>query len=413
MRVLIISDLESKGGAAIAAQRLAQGLSGLGVQCLRAVGAMDGGDTTQEKVLLSPGKRLEGIAGFIESLGQRKLAERITHFGVQRQLPLLIERFKPDCISIHNLHKAKWDIDLVEECARHAPVVWTLHDMWSMTGRCAHSCACDKFITGCDAACPTPREYPEMEPHLIAGAWAAKKSVLEKHSNIAAVCPSEWLAAKARKGIWQGHTVEAIPNGLDLGVFYRRDSRACRSALGLQQDIPTIVLVADYLSIKGGGLLSGILAAAKSRPLQILTMGNCPPEIDAEGVCHTHFGYVASDIMKTMIYSASDLNLHLAFVDNLPNTVAEAIACGTPVVAYATGGVPEMVRDGCTGWLVERFEPACYAVALDKAVEAVRNGTSPTQTCRPFAEEHYGLEGQAARYMRLFETMCATGLTAS
>ena len=330
-------------------------------------------------------------------------------FGIQRQLPMLIDRYKPDCISIHNLHKANWDIGIVEQCAQRVPVVWTLHDMWSMTGRCPHSCACDKFISGCDAACPTPKEYPAMAPERIAGAWAEKKRVFDQYPNITAVCPSEWLASRARKGIWQGHRVEVIANGLDLEVFRRRDTRACRTALGLLPDVPTIVLVADYLSLKGGGLLSGVLAEAKSRPLQILTMGNCPPEIRAEGVYHTHFGYIASDMMKAVIYSASDLNLHLAYVDNLPNTVAEAIACGTPVVAYATGGVPEMVHEGITGWLTECFEPAGFAVALDKALEAVRAGRSLGQTCRAFAEAHYGLEQHAERYLRLFEEVCANG----
>ena len=407
MRILIVSDLESTGGAAIACQRLTQGLIDLGADCVRAVGGMDGGAPAQEKFLLSPGKRLEGIATLASSFRGDRIAETLTNLGSRRQLRLRIEHLKPDIIHLHNLHKAKWDIGLVEECARHAPVAWTLHDMWSMTGRCCYNYDCEKFTSGCDAACPTPQEYPALEPGRIADTWAAKKRVLANHPNITAVCPSRWMASQAARGIWQGNKVEAIANGLDLSLYHPGDAKAARAALGLLPDIPTILIVADYLKErrKGGGLLEGVLAAAKSCPLQILTLGHSPPEISLGHVHHTHFGYISSDRMKAIIYSAADLLLHMAPVDNLPNTVAEALACGTPVVAHATGGVPEMVRAGQTGWLADRFEAESFAAALDTALNAVQAGTSPRQACRQFAEVHFDLARQAAQYLALFQTL--------
>lgn len=407
MNLLILSDLEATGGAAIACQRLTQGLIGLGVHCVRAVGREDGGAPAQEKFLLSPGRRLEGVADLAASFSLNRLANRLTSGGARRQLRLALERLKPDGIHLHNLHKAAWDIGLVEECARHAPVVWTLHDMWSMTGRCCYAYDCAKFLTGCDATCPTPNEYPALAPQRIAAAWAAKKAVLEKYPHIAAATPSCWMAGQARQGIWKHNRVEVISNGLDLQVYKPADAASARAALGLDPRTPTILLVADYLSErrKGGHMLEGILAAAKTRPLQLLTLGHHPPEINRPGIRHIHCGYIPSDLMKTVIYSAADIFLHMAPVDNLPNTVAEAIACGTPVVAYATGGVPEMVRPGETGWLAGEFAPESFAAALDEALHSIEAGVWLRPACRQFAEVHFDVQRQAAQYLDLFRSL--------
>lgn len=410
MNILILSDLEATGGAAIACQRLTQGLISLGVQCVRAVGGMDGGAPAQEKFLLSPGRRLEGVAGLAASLNLPGLARGLANGGARRQLRLALERLKPDAIHIHNLHKAGWDISLVEECARHAPVVWTLHDMWSMTGRCCYAYDCTKFVNGCDAACPTPDEYPALAPKRIAAAWAARKTVLESHRNIAAACPSCWMANEARQGIWKNNRVEVIANGLDLQVYKPADATSARAALGLDARIPTVLVVADYLRErrKGGNLLDGVLAAAKARPLQLMTLGHFPPPIDIPGVRHVHCGYISSDLMKTLVYSAADVLLHMAPVDNLPNTVAESIACGTPVVAYATGGVPEMVRPGETGWLAGEFAPEAFAAALDQALTTIEGGAWLRPACRQFAEVHFDQQRQAAQYLELFRSLQKT-----
>ncbi len=407
MKLLVISDLEATGGAAIACTRLTQGLTQQGVECVRTMACMEGGAPDQEKFLLSPGRRLEGLTGLVRAFDLPRVAEALFSGGTRRQLRQAIQRLKPDAIHIHNLHKAYWDIGLVEECAAHVPVVWTLHDMWSMTGRCCYAYDCPKFTTGCDATCPTPTEYPPLAPRRIAGAWAARKALLEGHPNIAAACPSCWMADEARKGIWKKNRVEVIANGLDLAVYKPAEAAAAQTALGLDPNLPTVLLVADYLKErrKGGNLVDGILAAAKTRPLQLLTLGHFPPEINHPGVRHLHCGYISSDVMKALIYSAADVLLHMAPVDNLPNTVAEAIACGTPAVAYATGGVPEMVVPGRTGWLTHDFTPAAFAATLDEALAAIKGGAWLRPACREFAEVHFDLKQQAAQYVALFESL--------
>jgi glycosyltransferase involved in cell wall biosynthesis len=407
MKVLIVSDLESTGGAAIACQRLTQGLTGLGVECVRAVGAMDGGAPGQEKFLLTQGRRLESITGLAAAFGLENVARELSNGGVRRQIRQAIAREKPDVIHLHNLHKANWDFGLVEECTAHAPVVWTLHDMWSMTGRCCYAYDCQKFTTGCDAACPTPAEYPPLAPKKIAAAWTARKTVIGTHPNLVAVGPSCWMAEQARSGLWKKNRVEVIANGLDLEAYKPMDAASAQAALGLDPHTPVVLLVADYLGErrKGGGLVNAVLAAAKTRPLQVLTLGHCPPEIRHEGIRHVHCGYIPSDLMKSVIYSAADLLLHMAPVDNLPNTVAEAIACGTPVAAHATGGVPEMVRPGQTGWLAEAFTAESFAATLDQGLQALESGAWLRPACRQFAEDHFDVRRQAAQYLALFESL--------
>jgi glycosyltransferase involved in cell wall biosynthesis len=407
MKLLILSDLESTGGAGIACRRLTEGMLRLGVHCVRAVGAFDGGAADQPKLLLTQGRRLEGVTALASAFGFKTTAGWLASSGMRRQLRAAILRERPDAIHIHNLHKAGWDIGMVEECALHAPVVWTLHDMWGMTGHCYAAYDCTKFITGCDASCPIPDEYPAMPPRLIGPAWARRKAVLEAHPGITAACPSAWMAGQARKGIWKNNRVEVIANGLDLDIYRPGDAAAARTALGLEPDVLTILLVADYLGDQrsGAGIVHGALSAVPTRPLQILTLGHMPPKFDDPRIRHIHCGYVTSERIKSIIYTAADLLLHMTPVDNLPNTVAEAAACGTPSVAFATGGVPEMVIPGQTGWLTRAFTPEGFAATLDEALAAIACGASPRAECRRFAEEHFDQKLQAAKYIELFESL--------
>jgi len=415
MHVVMLSDFESSNGAAIAASRLAQGLCGAGHQVTRIVDGPDRRPHDWSTCRLTAGYS----ASFPIRLARRLLPSRALRHSrarttseqrrLMRELSQLLAKLRPDVINVHNLLGslyANWSLNLVKVCCDAAPTAWTLHDMWSFTGRCAYSYDCRKFVTGCDATCPTPKESPALEPKRIAGAWEQRRRLLDAYPNLVAIAPSRWLAREAEVGSWANHRIEIIPNGLPLDVYRPIDRGLSRRALGIETESPVLLTVAtDVLDRrKGGSFLIETLRRVSHRPLMLVTLGNGMLQIQADGICVKSLGYVDHERTKALAYSAADILVHPAPVDNLPNVVVEAIACGTPVVCFPVGGVPEMVRPGKSGWVAEDVSPAALARAIDLALVelSTRDWRS---SCRAIAEAEYGIDLQTGHYVELFQSL--------
>jgi len=401
----MLSDQESAGGAAIAASRLAEALVGTGAQVIRVVGQPDGRRhpwttealTTPREILL-----MNAIGKISERLKRRVIAWVTCH-----RLGGLLDKLQPDVVNVHNLHGAGSGPELPAVCARHAPTVWTLHDMWSFTGRCAYSHDCRKFITGCDASCPTPEEYPALGSRLIAGAWQRRRRLFAEHPDLVAVCPSEWLANEARAGFWAGHRVEVIPYGLPLDVYLPLNATLARTALAIDSCGPVLLMVAQNLAWrrKGPAILLNSLQRIRNRPFTLITLGQGHLPVASEDISLHSLGHVDHERTKVLVYNAADLLVHPAPVDNLPNVVIEAMACGTPCVGFAVGGVPDMVRPGITGWLAQDVTAQALARSVDDALVAIRQGVDLRSSCRAVAAKEYDAELQAERYLALFESL--------
>lgn len=405
MRVVMLSDNESTGGAAIAASRLAKALTGLGAEVIRIVGQTDWQDHpwTTEILMTHREYLLMKAIGVVST----SLKMRTIRLVTSRRLAALLTRVQPDVINVHNLHSAGWGPELVAVCARHAPTVWTLHDMWSFTGRCAYAYDCRQFISGCDAACPTPTEYPSLDPALIAGAWKVRRKLLTQHDHLVAVCPSDWLAQEARDGLWAGHRVQVIPNGLSLERYLPLSRQLARAALGVNSGVSVLLAAAQLLTErrKGGGILVEAIEKVQNRPFALITLGRGHIPIASKGVHLFPLGHIDHERTVVLAYNAADLLIHAAPVDNLPNVVMEAIACGTPCAGFAVGGVPEMVRGGATGWLAQDVSAASLAAVVDDALAGIRQGMDLRSSCRAVAEEEYDARLQAQRYLALFESL--------
>jgi len=405
MRIVMLSDLESSGGAAIAAGRLAEALVVLGTEVIRVVGQPDGrSHPWKTEALMTPRERLLlNATGKISARLKMQAVHRVT----SDRLRALLARVQPDATNVHNLHAAGWGVELVAVCARHAPTVWTLHDMWSFTGRCAYSYDCRKFISGCDASCPTPTEYPSLDPALITRAWRLRRRLFAQHADLVAVCPSEWLAQEARAGLWAGHPVQVIPNGLPLDRFVPLSRELARAALGIDSSGPVLLAAAQALTMrrKGGDTLVEAIDQIRSRPFTLLTLGHGHLPVDSEGIRLFSLGHIDHERTMVLAYNAADLLIHAAPVDNLPNVVVEAIACGTPCAGFAVGGMSDMVRGGITGWLAQDVSATSLAGAVDGALAGIQQGVDLRSSCRAVAEEEYDAQLQARRYLALLGSL--------
>lgn len=410
MHIVMLSDAETEGGAAVAASRLAQSLVEAGERVTRLVAYPDGKEHTWDTSSLTdadpPAIGTRIMRRLLTEEGRRAWDQRAVHNGLTARLDSL----SPDVINVHNLHKAagdNWSAELARICAGHAPTVWTLHDMWSFTGRCAYSYDCKKFLSGCDSTCPTPEEHPPLAPDRIAQAWNERRRLLSSNTNLTAVAPSRWLAHEAREGLWAGRRVEVIPYGLPLDVYRPVERALARAALGINTPGPVLLMAAQFLTErrKGGEILESALERVSRRPLTVATLGAGHLSFRAEGVCVHELGYVDHERTKVLAYSAADLFVHPAPVDNLPNVVMESLACGTPVVGFAIGGMPDMVRPGATGWLCDSVSPEALAITLQEALSDIDHGVGLRESCRAVAEAEYDSSLQAKHYLALFRSL--------
>jgi len=410
MHVVILSDLETQGGAAIAASRLTEALIEQGVRVTRIVGIPDGERHPWDTLVL----RLENLK-FWERCGLKfskgilsDLREVIKLRMISKRLESVLSDLQPDIINIHNLHYMGWSPDLIKICKRFAPVVWTLHDMWSFTGHCAYSYDCEKFITGCDKSCPIPFQYPPLQPKLIKNAWDTRQRLFREYKDIVAISPSHWLAKEAKRGLWKGHDVYVVPNGLLLNVYKPIDKEIARASLGIRKSGLILLSAAQNLNVhrKGGNILIEALKRISDRQYTFLTFGRgiLPEKILDNPVLH--LGFVNPERVKVLAYNAADLFVHPAPVDNFPNTVLESIACGTPIVSFNVGGLSEMVKVKQSGWLSDVISPAGLAEKIECATDEVLKEGDYRNSCRNIAESHFSSQLQAKRYLSIFKSLC-------
>ncbi|MFQ3662502.1 MAG: glycosyltransferase [Chloroflexaceae bacterium] len=404
---MILSDWETRGGAAVAASRLAAGLVTAGARVTRLVAFPDGQPHPwQTEYLGAAGFLLRRAARRVASPGLRAILDRLARPGAETALRRALLRLRPDVVHLHNLHGgagAGWSPRLLAVAGEHAPVIWTLHDMWPLTGRCVYSHTCDRFVTGCNTACPTAASYPALPPRLVGPAWEERRALVAAVPHLAAVAPSRWMAAQARRGLWAGRRVEHIPNGLPLDHWRPLPRAAARRALGLPTDGPvTLLAMPDLNDPRKGANLLPALDATLPPGLTVLTMGAGRSPLQAPGLRVVPLGFVRAAERQATIYSAADLLIHPAPQDNLPLTVQEALACGTPTAALPVGGLPDLVRPGQTGWLAATPDAAGLAAVVSEALAAIAAGITLREQCRAVAEEEYGIATMVERHLALY-----------
>jgi len=410
MHVAIISNQETQGGAAIATSRLAEGLCRAGCRVSRLVDTRDNREHMWETFQLTPALAKGRASRVARRLLPFPLPLRLDERLPEQALVRALERLRPDVVNVHNIHggsRVGWSVNLLGLCAQNTSTVWTLHDMWSFTGRCLYNYDCRKFVTGCDAACPTADEYPSLWPKRIAWAYERRQRTLAVHPTLVAVAPSQWMAREAKAGLWSHHRVEVIPYGLPLSIYLPLDRAMARRALGIKTPGPVLLLSAISLTDKrkGGTLLRDALCSIRRRPLNVITLGSGRLDFNSEGINMYSLGLLDYDRFKVLAYNAADVLVHPALAENLSNVVMEAIACGTPVVAFRIGGMPDMIREGLTGWLVNEVSSKALAATLTTVFDELDGELDLRSSCRAVAEAEYNLELQAQRYLALFRSL--------
>ena len=345
-------------------------------------------------------------------------------FPASRRLPELAPG-RPDILQCHNLHGGYFDLDALGFLGRSLPVALTLHDCWLMSGHCAHSFGCSRWRTGC-GECPDLGIYPPIARDSTAVNWRRKQEIFEG-SRVHVATPSRWLMERVQESIIAPAVIDSriIPNGIDDRFFEEEPRAAARRRLGIGEETVVLLFVAntirhnewkDFATLRAAvGRIAGQL---DGREVLALGLGDDGAE-ELAGTARLRFVPFVSDTGTVAdYYRAADLYLHSARVETFSLTIAEAMACGTPVIATAVGAVPERIRsldhvaassgfDRCgaeeaTGVLVppgddEAMAEAALTLLTDGPLHR-RIGLNAAKTARG----SYRIENQAGAYLDWF-----------
>lgn len=401
MNILHINQSDISGGAAISAYRLHQGLLAQGVHSRVLAGIVK---TSSQHVAPVP------KPSAIEKL----LVHFTWHFGLNhlhlrstwkiRQHPFYQEA---DLLNLHNLHTGYFNYLAIPALTRNKPTIFILRDMWSFTGHCAYSYDCRRWQTGC-GKCPYPDEPPMIKKDTTRLEWKLKKWVYSR-STLTIVALSWWLAEQAKHSMLSRFPIYHIPNGIDTETYKPLDPERCRSILGIPNGKYVLMFAAHILTDfrKGGDLLikalQGLPASLKAEILLLILGEGGEAIAEAAGIPALNLGYVGSDHFKVIAYSAADLFLLPTRADNLPVVLLESMACGTPMVSFNIGGVPELVLPGVTGYLAKPEDSEDFRKGIIQLVEDRALRERMGQECRTITLNEYRLELQAQRYIELYQ----------
>lgn len=315
-----------------------------------------------------------------------------------------IKKLRPDIIQIHNLHSNYINYKILFSYIRKNKIrtIVTLHDCWFFTGKCFHYLynGCEKWKDCCGNCPRLHAEQNSMFFDRTKKVLTDKKRFIGQNESVEFVAVSDWIAAQASRSIIKNRKITVIHNGIDLNVFYPRNTLNSFFdkftdkfvILGMankwlyEENIDTFKYIADNLSDDEVVLLVGCSEnQKKSLPENVVGIS-----------------FADSDFLA-QLYSRADVFVNLTKVDTYPTVNMEALACGTPVVTFDSGGSKESVIDGKTGYVVEFG----YKKAILDSINQVHiNGKSRyADICREYAIANFNKKTCYSKYIRLYENL--------
>jgi len=310
---------------------------------------------------------------------------------------------------IINLHWVAFFIDIPVLMKfsrdRGIPIVWTLHDMNPFTGGCHYSGDCRKFETQCG-------NCPQLNSHIIED-WSssiqnAKISAYQELSahDLTIVTPSHWLADEVRSSRAMGHLdTYVLPNSIDETVYKPHEKQWAREVAGLPKDAGILLFIAQFVANPRKGmdvLQEALMHHVKNPNLHLIIIGATEDEQGYPFPC-TFFGAISDDNLASVAFSAADAIVLPSRQDNLPNTMVEALACGTAVIGSDVGGIPDLVIPGHTGFLFANGDAQSLGETIDKAFSDLGRLREYGKNGRLLAEKKLTCEVQAQAYKSLYE----------
>ena len=410
MRVLIVNTSERTGGAAIAANRLMEALRKNGIKAQMLVRDKQTDQLTVTSIptswILTVKFLWERFVIWINNRLSRHNLFMVDIANTGTDITQLFEFRQADVIHLHWVNQgflSLKDIDLILKSGK--PVVVTMHDMWYFTGICHHAGTCTKYRTKC-GQCPLIYGIPGND--LAQNVFNQKRRIFNR-SKIVFVGCSQWIASLCRTSrITAGQTILSIPNPIDADTFTPADKSRCRQERHLPADKYLILFCSRRITdpYKGFQQLADACTIIKEKMphlaerLGVVVLGEESDKIKAQIPLEVYpIDYLTGQKEIVQLYNAVDLFVTPSLQENLPNTIMEALACGTPCVGFQIGGIPEMIDHKQNGYVAKYrdaedfacgiewcLQPEHYQALSDSARQKVLDNYSELQVTHKYLE---------------------------
>lgn len=350
----------------------------------------------------------------------RHIERYLNYFGIATGLQYLVAKYilhrdyrdlswrpeyrQANLIHLHNLHGLFFNLDILPRVAKDKPIVWTLQDEWSFTGHCAKTMGCQKWRLASCENCPFLRRYYPIMLDTSNYFFKRKKNTYSQFK-ATLVAPSNWMATKIRNSILKDYPIEVIHNGADTNIFKPGSKDKLRSELGLPKDKFIISFIANHGNKnpwKGSFYLQEIISRRVNDKFLFLSVGN-PTSQESRDQNYLEIGFVKDRKQLAKYYAASDILIHPSLADTCPLTVFESLACGTPVVAFRTEGIIEMIDHRKDGYLAdyENVDDLINGILYFYNHPVIRNRAG--RLGRQKVVKHYTLNHMNQKYAKLYK----------
>lgn len=311
-----------------------------------------------------------------------------------------IKRIQPDIVQLHCVHGYYLNYKIIFEYLNSTdiPVVWTFHDCWAFTGHCAHfvTAGCEKWKTGC-YDCPLKGDYPKSLIDCSRRNYELKKKLFGDNKKLHIVPVSDWMAGFVKESFLKDKSMTVIKNGVDLNVFKPAD---------VETNGKIRILGVSGVWNKGKGLYDFYrLRELLDEKYEIILVG-----LNKEQLKELPTGIIGIEHTESVqelaqLYSSASVFVNPTYADTFPTVNLEALACGTPVITYRTGGSPEAVSPE-TGWVVEQGDVEGIA-SIVKSLESKDKSEMAAQrmACRKRAEQEFDKDRCFEKYVELYENL--------
>ena len=404
MRVLHLNTYDTAGGAARASYRLHQGLLKAGVHSQQLVLQKNSQDPTiyayQEPRFV---RRFRAIADQWPLNAYPHRARAFSAHWVPNSVPQAVKNFSFDILHIHWINRLLIPEALPQMTPK--PVVWTLQDMWAMTGGCHYTQGCDLFTTQCGRC---PQLHSSQTNDLSRHVWQRKKRAW-RNFYPTIVTPSTWLANEVKRSPLLGHCeMQVIPNGLDTDRYRVIPKPIARQIW--QLPLEKKIVLAGGVSLlkephKGWDLLCAtarILHHQEDAQEILWVIFGQQQAPGLEGLPVHCLGSLTDDVALVLAYSAADVMVVPSRQEAFGQVASEAMACGTPVVAFTGTGVQDIVDHRVNGYLAQPFDPQDLAAGIRWVL---RQGSALAHHARQKVDRCFSLSVVVQRHVELYQSL--------
>ena len=305
-----------------------------------------------------------------------------------------------DVLHVHNLHGYYLNYRKLLQAWRDRPIVWTWHDQWGAVGRCGiPNQECDRWLSGC-GACPLPQVYPAAWIDWSAEEYRFKSALYAELRNLTIVSPSRWLAERALQRGFAAERVHVIPNPIPIAQFTPYPQALAREALGLPLEGPVLLFIAADCNDPRKGF-ADFRALVETLDVPALVVGKPPREKSPSR--RFHYAGVIQDLERLKhCYAAADLMVMTTVADNYPNVIIEAMACGTAVLSYEVGGIPDQMPAFWQG-LVPPGDRAALIQRCDQLIGELGALDAQRPAFRQHAVANWDPAAVASRYLEIYQ----------